>query len=247
VKAQMDQYPGLGTPDDKKKQREVPDRLKELMEPFEQALELYEYPYDMEPEEKLFPHVLPPEDIARFMESVRQYEEHQRYSLTVGQVVTALIKNSYKSGNNRFYLRTEGKPDIHNIGAHLQRDERPLEIIVDGDVGEMFGYGSWGVNFIVRGNAGKDTGTRARASEFEIYGDVGSSCGYNADGNTFILHGEWGDSIGTISCGGSGISTYIVYTKEKFDALFSRSGLGKVILAEKGTNRELDKKRVRCD
>ncbi|MDI6738630.1 MAG: hypothetical protein QME12_09055, partial [Nanoarchaeota archaeon] len=121
-----------------------------------------------------------PEHINAFLQATIGYESHDTYGWDTGLFLTRLVQNSYDTGNNKFRICTRGLALLGHLGRHLEgRKRRPIEVIIDGDVGEECGRRAKYSSFSISGNIGRFCGSGAEKSTFSISGHVGSWCGEN--------------------------------------------------------------------
>ncbi|MFH1637498.1 MAG: hypothetical protein ABIB71_03675 [Candidatus Woesearchaeota archaeon] len=146
--------------------------------------------------------VLKPEQINSFLQATVRYEDNKKYEEYTGLFITRLIQNSPDAGNNKFTFNTQAiSRRIEGIGFKLiGKEERALEIIIDGNIGEWSCSGAKNIREIyISGNAGSWCGDSAHNIErFSIMGDVGSLCGYGAMNiKEFYIVGDAGHSCGS--------------------------------------------------
>lgn len=158
---------------------------------------------------------LSPEQIDIFLQATIGYEPHNpygwdTYGWDTGLFITRLIQNSYDAGNNKFKVRTKGTGLLDHFGRYLEGTKRrPIEVIIDGDVGSGCGADARYSRFAISGNAGFGCGGEAKHSAFCVSGNAESLCGEVAEKSTFSISGNTGNWCGrnakgsTFSVGGN--------------------------------------------
>ncbi len=181
----FDRYKGVGKPEEKKEAAPTDSKLEATLRRFEEDLE-FEFPERLR-------QILTPEEINQFLQNTIQYESHENYSAVTGSFISELIQNSYAAGHNKFTLNTRSLAQPLNwLGQFLKGEENsPIEVIVDGDVGEYCGDSSKHVVFDIRGNAGGLFGQFAQYSSFTVHGSVNGKVAEGAEKSTFHLHGDF--------------------------------------------------------
>jgi len=220
MKAQMDQYEGLGIPDDNKDiktGRAIPE-LDILVKQFERALDQKEK-FSDRVVNFIWKEVLTqltPEEIDRFLQYTLRYEDHFMHGLRAGEFVSKLVQNSYEAGHSRFTFDTQGIERISHIGYRLQAtEENPITLTVHGNVGNkfcqhseyikgtvhgdayvMFGENSRNGTFILHGNAQANAAYGSVSSHYEFKKNVDDNCGIRANDCTIAIEGSAGDFCG---------------------------------------------------
>jgi len=214
MKALMDDYTELGTPDDKK-EKKIDEKqrypgLDKLIQTYEDYLsgkeELLESVDD----------ILTPQQINHFLGFSRGYEFEPEYQKTAS-FLNVLIENSYHAGYNDFTLSSDGMlaslctqqretdkrnplrvkvtgPAGNNFGSQSRHMHATLE-----DVGTSCGYHMRSSRLIINGNAGEDFGYNSMFSEFHITGNAGNTIGRQANRTIFRIDGNSGDVLGSAS------------------------------------------------
>jgi len=194
-------YKGIKPPDEKRKEKIegsiLPEGLEVLLEQYEEILEIddWEKAYNATKKVKA---VLKPDKINTFLQATIPYEAHKRYAENTGYFITKLIQNSYNAGNNGFKLVTKAlSKKINNIGWELKgKKDKPLELLVEGDVGKECGAGAEHSTISITGNAGDGCGVLAKYSTISIAGNAGKECGYEAEHLTISIAGDAGNRCG---------------------------------------------------
>ena len=117
--------------------------------------------------------VLVPEDIKTFLQTTIIYENHPHYQSTLGRVASGLIKNSYKEGHTHFHLDFTNLPEPAYLLKHIYADYyRPLEVVVEGNIGYSFASHSANLKVIVNGNIGGDSAMFLKDSTMTLHGTI---------------------------------------------------------------------------
>jgi len=227
MKALMDDYTGLGTPDDKKEpqRRHVEvDNLDRIMATFKRLLEvqLQQGSEDVEWAKEHVRYFLEPDEINQVIRHTQEFEDHEQYTLRTGIFITELIRNSYTKFS-QITLDLRGVSHLCRIGAGLDMDQdRPLELIVQGNVGssfcekslyvnavvtgdavDNFGFSSAMCNYELHGSASDRLGEHSYMSKYHVRGDVGQFLGQCSSSSDFIVEGNAGEDSAN-NCHGSG-------------------------------------------
>jgi len=255
MKARIDDYKGLGTPDDKKEQKfEISSQLESVLTKYRVALDVYDvrtgpgnWMKDMITEE------LTPEEINVFLQLSVQQEQRQPYPWVTGKFTTYLLRSSIKGGHKTFTLDITGIRPLHDLCSELYSYDGKHEITVIGNPGKNFGRWSGGANLTVHGNVGSRCGYRSEKSNITIHGDIDEDFGAAAKSSHFTIHGD----ISVPVYGGNYPAipdrcTFTAFTRESYERLCKgiprttwglRRWLGnKVRLEDTETGEELEKK-----
>jgi len=193
MKALMDDYTGLGTPDDKKEIK-VPKRLERILKDFKRVLDGKNTHVSYEHE---FPQKLSPEQISQFISGTLKHESNDyHYRPLLAEIVCHLVKTSSAAGHTGFHLNLPEATDPYDHFDNLFRflkakrkgfsNHRRINMHVVGDVGHDFGSHSVGIDYQVEGCADYNFGDHAEHCTYTISGPVGVNCGAARD-SSFTL------------------------------------------------------------
>jgi len=188
-------YKGLKAPEEKKEQTVegsmLFEGLEELLKEYEEVLEIDSWDWikihDVIYWKREIKAILKPEQINYVLQATAKYEEHENYVENTGYFITKLIQNSYDAGHNKFKLNTSTLTKrIDYIGWKLKgRKGKPLELLVEGDVGDWFCSWAEYVSMSIKGDIGDNFGSFARYSSFNINGNLGFLWGFSATRSIF--------------------------------------------------------------
>jgi len=195
AKGPFSAYEGLKAPEEKGKEK-IEGSI--LFEGLEEVLKQYEDVLDNNLNLDEVKAILTPEQINTFLQATIPYEAHKNYAENTGYFITKLIQNSYDAGNNGFKLNTNTLPTaINYIGLKLEgKKDKPLELLVEGDVGYLCGYAAKYSTISIAGDAGNWCGAEAKHSKINIAGDAGNWCGDGAKYSTISIAGNAGNWCG---------------------------------------------------
>ena len=206
-KSKMKFYEGLGTPEEKKQPKTSSNDLGELLKIFEQALDVnledFVGHYDeVERIIKTVDQVLTPEEINSFLQQTIPYEQHYYYKERTGDMVSKLIQNSYDAGHNNFKLNTKALKEVDAIALGLiGQKENPINILVQGNLGNICGNNISDTIMKVEGSVGVYFGQDAEDSILEVHGNADENLGYSSKNTSFLVTGYVVEKfgIGTIN------------------------------------------------
>ncbi|MFH1638132.1 MAG: hypothetical protein ABIB71_06925 [Candidatus Woesearchaeota archaeon] len=162
--------------------------FEELVRQYEDILAIYDW-LEVEVAVKEINAILEPEQINSFLQAMKRYESYKNHASRTGIFITQLIQNSHYDGNNKFTLSTKASSKgIDCLAYKLQgREDRSLEIIVEGDVGDCCCQDGKNIGRLyINGGTGVWCSTWVRnIQEFHISGHAGEFCGCNAENSTF--------------------------------------------------------------
>jgi len=158
----------------------------ELMRKYEALLvNDSDYGVDFVRNNKNITEIFSSQEINLLLQGAQQYD-NQFYSKKTGVIISCLIQNSYRGGQNQFLLNTQSLPRIDFMSSHLMgARNKDLVITNQGDVGNYFGYKALFSSFIVNSKTGDFCGFNAYESTFILNGEVGGCCGIGARLCTF--------------------------------------------------------------
>jgi len=194
-------YEGLKAPDEKRKAKIegslLFEGLEDVLKQYEKILEMKIDYYACNAVERIKT-VLEPEQINTFLQATIPFETHKNYAENTGYFITKLIQNSYNAGHNRFKLGTKVLTKrIKDIGWQLKGKEgKPLELLVEGDVGNWCGTEAEYSTISIAGNAGDWCGAMAKYLSLSIEGDVGNDCCKWIEHSFVIIDGNAGHRLG---------------------------------------------------
>ena len=227
IHAQNPFYEELPTPDEKKKPKEGIPNLEGLLKKYEKVLEK---PSNLE-YKKMIGHIddiLTPKEINLFLQQTIKYENHRNYcNHHTSYFISKLMQNSYKAGNNNFFLHTSALNEIGDLCTEIVgRKNKPICITIEGNVGariasrvkyanieikskkiKILGFKAVSSTFKIHANVGKGIGERSIRSNFEIFGDAGDLLGNLSNKSKYIIHGDVGAKCGS----GAEECEFIVY------------------------------------
>ena len=179
--------------------------------------------------------VLSPSQIEMFLQKTSKFHQHKNYSKHTGSFLSSLIQNSYNEGHNDFYFNLHNQPLISRLGRNIcARDNNPLNLYVDGNlgnsvmtdskyidvvikgnVGEFFSSSSENNNVWIKGNVENDFMIYSFNSKAIIKGDVGSLFGWCSTDMIAAIDGDGSDSFA------HGSSTMNAYVSGKIEQISS--------------------------
>jgi len=137
--------------------------------------------------------ILTPNQINKFLQNTMTYENHYAYSETTGLFISQLLQNSYDAGINNFTLNTTQLKDIHYLGREIKgTPEKPINITVIGNIGEVLGNRSQYSRFNIEGSAGKNCGNSSQNATYNITGNTEDRCGSESELSQFNITGSTG-------------------------------------------------------
>ena len=125
-------------------------------------------------------------DVERFSLVMGKFQGEEYFSQKAGFFLSALIN----MGRNRQYLIHS-----HGITVHYLGFVNTKKIKVDGNIGEMVGWGMKRGWIVVDGDAGSDVGRSMQGGRITVKGDAGSEIGLMQTGGEIHLQGDY-KSIG---------------------------------------------------
>ena len=212
-------YDDLPSPDEKKEAKDC-----KLISGLEVLLKKYEIVLEQEDHKtknhiQSIDQILKPEEINAFLQTTKVFEGNKNYQKRTGIFISKLIKNSYDAENNNFKLNTKNLKEIHYLGCKLEgKEEKPIQITIEGNAGNLCGvnsenstfniegntrnncgHGSKNSTYNIKGNAGDRCGFGSNNSTYNIKGNIGKHCGYGSNNSTFNIEGSTRDNCGTHS------------------------------------------------
>ena len=135
--------------------------------------------------------VLTPAEISAFLVATIPYEKDGWYTGLTGIFVSVLIQQSYRAGNNQFYLDVEGLPKLDNLAVLIQGTaHKPIEVSVSGNIGGHLGHGATYALIQAASNYEFDfVGCRSQNSTIVLKGDM-YDVGFHSEDTDFIIHGN---------------------------------------------------------
>ena len=190
---------------DERKEIEVvgKNKLGELWVKYERALnivdslkvDIIEYYVD-----RAIDDVLTPSQIEEFFRLTIAYENNKHYQKCTKLIINELILNSYSADNNGFVLNTNelAKP-IDELCANLRGTQnKPINITINGDVGNYFCSRGEFLSVTINGNTGDICNDGGSNSSFIIKGNAksisGSSCSFIVNGSVKKMYIDIGYS-----------------------------------------------------
>ena len=132
--------------------------------------------------------ILSPDKISTFAKITVCYENHENFRINTGLFISALIQNSYDSGNNNFYFKTN---NIEWLGTYNKGNkENPLVISIEENHGTRIGEETEYSTFNIKENHGTEIGWDAKHSTFNIEENQGENIGWDAKHSTFKSSNE---------------------------------------------------------
>jgi len=128
--------------------------------------------------------VLSPLEINAFLQDTIRHDEHPYYEYT-GPFLSRLIQASFDAGYNNFELDTRNIKEINGLCTYLI-GPYPVNVKVNGNVGDAFGTYSENATFVIEGNAGIGLGMETNNCTFTAK-DVSSACGRESVDSTFFV------------------------------------------------------------
>ncbi len=119
--------------------------------------------------------------INAFLQVSKILQDKENYANT-GYFVSKLILNSYNSGTREFYLRSN--PEVKGLLSNLRFRDR-VSVIIEGDLGAACAQYSRNLDVVVHGNVGRYFGYGTSDSIFFLKGDADFSVGYQSSNCVF--------------------------------------------------------------
>jgi hypothetical protein len=136
-----------------------------------------------------------------FVQLVQEkYSGSKCFSTSTGYFVGQLIANSYKHGENDFFLNLENISPLSCIGPGMKgKKKNPLRLDVLGNVGLFFG--DYSVNLIanIMGDVGYSFGHSSNNFIATIIGNASSSLGSSSNNMAVAVTGTAGNDFGSFS------------------------------------------------
>ncbi len=110
---------------------------------------------------------------------------------SLGRFASQLIQTSYNAGNNGFTLNT-GDFLFDFIGRLEGTHERKLNLRVEGNVGDYFGYKSSHLDAKVLGSTEYNLGSGSQYCSFFVEKDIGIRCATGSNRTSYTVQGNMG-------------------------------------------------------
>ncbi len=146
--------------------------------------------------------VLHPQQFPALLAALMPSESHAYFHRYAGLVLSRLIQNSYDANHNHFILPLSVFPVLNYIGSFLRgTDEKPLSLLIRGNLG----YGAFSesryVVSMVEGDAGENVAESSRHGIIRIMGNTGENCGIRTCGVGILVTRSTGLNCGIESDG----------------------------------------------
>ena len=142
------------------------------------------------------PIVLSSKNINLFLQITPQLSQGEKSIFFLNE----LIKASYLAGNKKFYFDTKGVEDTNVLCSKVStKGIDYLTVMVDGDVGDHFCFGSRNIFTYINGNVGKYFGQSSSHCFTVIKGDAGYGFGKLSRYLTAYVQGSFGQFLGQAS------------------------------------------------
>ncbi len=114
-------------------------------------------------------------------------------------IVLSVAVSRLPKGEYRFIVPETWK-DVDFLFSALGEDYR---ILLEGTVGNLFGWNLKGATLVLKGDAGHELGAEMESGEIEVHGNVGDYAGSYMKGGRIVIHGNAGRYVGHRMTGGS--------------------------------------------
>jgi formylmethanofuran dehydrogenase subunit C len=142
--------------------------------------------------------ILDSNEINVFLKYAEKNNKHPNYSYITRKCSTKLILNSYYEGNNDFEFTLGGFSFNDFLGGLFSSKDRPLNVLVRGDVGDCFASNSDNLNIILEGNCGKLFARYSNNISIMVNGDVDDIFAISSKHISAIIKGKIkGSSFGS--------------------------------------------------